>query len=42
MSTTEKTESTASKLHSHIAYHVRDREGQKAAPTATLVEQIEW
>jgi hypothetical protein len=30
MSTTEKTESTASKLPSHIVYHVRDREGQKA------------
>jgi hypothetical protein len=30
MSTTEKTESTASKAPAYIAYHVRDREGQKA------------
>jgi hypothetical protein len=30
MSATEKTESTASKLPSHIAYQVRDREGQKS------------
>ena len=30
MSTTEKSEATASKQPSHIAYHVRDREGQKA------------
>jgi hypothetical protein len=30
MSTTEQTETTASKLPSHIAYHVRDRKGQKA------------
>ena len=30
MSTTETTEPKASKLPSHIAYHVRDREGQKA------------
>lgn len=30
MSTTEKTETTASKLPSHIAYHVREREGQKS------------
>jgi hypothetical protein len=29
MSTTEKTESTASKAPSHIVYQVRDREGQK-------------
>jgi hypothetical protein len=29
MSTTEKTESTSSKLPSHIAYHVRGREGEK-------------
>jgi hypothetical protein len=29
MSTTEKTETTASKSPSHIVYHVRDREGQK-------------
>jgi hypothetical protein len=29
MSTTEKTEPTASKLPSHIAYQVRDREGSK-------------
>jgi len=30
MSTTETTETTASKLPAFIAYHVRDREGQKA------------
>jgi hypothetical protein len=30
MSTTDKAETTASKLPSHIAYTVRDREGQKA------------
>ena len=30
MSTTEKTETVASKQPSHIAYVVRDREGQKA------------
>jgi hypothetical protein len=30
MSTTEKAEPTTSKLPSHVAYHVRDREGQKA------------
>jgi hypothetical protein len=29
MSTTEKTESTASKAPSHIVYQVRDREGGK-------------
>jgi len=29
MSTTEKTESTASKAPSHIVYQVRDREGPK-------------
>jgi hypothetical protein len=30
MSTTETTPSTTSKLPSHVAYHVREREGQKA------------
>ena len=29
MSTTEKTESTASKAPSHIVYQIRDREGGK-------------
>ena len=30
MSTTETTQPTTSKAPTHIAYHVRDREGQKA------------
>lgn len=30
MSTTETTQPTASKAPTHIAYHVRDREGHKA------------
>jgi hypothetical protein len=41
MSTTEKTESTPSKLPSHIAYHARDLRGDaiKAAVSQVLPKE---